>query len=96
MLLQASFTLALRYSVKLAFSQFARDAMKEMFSASEEKFCVKYSNYIGNWDSKTLKAILELNPCGHTQNANESFNAAVWRLSPKHLHSGLKIIEMSA
>ena len=33
---------------------------------------------------------------GHVQkNANESFNATVWRLSPKHLHSGLKIIEMS-
>lgn len=26
---------------------------------------------------------------GHTQNANESFNSTVWRLAPKHLHSGL-------
>ncbi|XP_074103953.1 uncharacterized protein LOC141530632 [Cotesia typhae] len=33
---------------------------------------------------------------GHTQNANESFNATVWRLSPKHLHSGLKVVEISA
>lgn len=33
---------------------------------------------------------------GHTQNANESFNATVWRLSPKHLHSGLKIVDISA
>lgn len=33
---------------------------------------------------------------GHTQNANESFNLTVWRLAPKHLHSGLKIIEMSS
>lgn len=33
---------------------------------------------------------------GHTQNANESFNATVWRLSPKHLHCGLKVVEISA
>ena len=33
---------------------------------------------------------------GHTQNANESFNATVWRLSPKHLHLGLKVVENSA
>ncbi|XP_018363685.1 PREDICTED: uncharacterized protein LOC108761572 [Trachymyrmex cornetzi] len=30
---------------------------------------------------------------GHTQNANESFNSTVWRFCPKHLHSGLKIVE---
>lgn len=33
---------------------------------------------------------------GHTQNANESFNATIWRLVPKHLHSGLKIVEIAA
>lgn len=33
---------------------------------------------------------------GYTQNANESFNATVWRLNPKHLNCGWKIIEMSA
>ena len=33
---------------------------------------------------------------GHTQNANESFNATVWRISPKHLHCGLKVVEISA
>ena len=33
---------------------------------------------------------------GHTQNANESFNSTVWRLAPKHLHSGLKIVEVAA
>ena len=32
----------------------------------------------------------------HTQNANESFNSTVWRMAPKHLHSGLKIIEISS
>lgn len=33
---------------------------------------------------------------GHTQNANESFNSTVWRLAPKHLHSGLKVIEVAS
>ena len=33
---------------------------------------------------------------GHTQNLNESFNSTIWRLCPKHLNSGLKIIEISA
>lgn len=33
---------------------------------------------------------------GHTQNSNESFNSTVWRLNPKHLHSGLQIVELSA
>jgi len=33
---------------------------------------------------------------GYTQNANESFNSTVWCMSPKHLHSGRKIIEISA
>lgn len=33
---------------------------------------------------------------GHTQNANESFNSTVWRFAPKHLHSGLKIVQIAA
>ncbi|CAK9816232.1 hypothetical protein ANTPLA_LOCUS8931 [Anthophora plagiata] len=33
---------------------------------------------------------------GHTQNANESFNSTVWRFAPKHLNSGLKIVEIGA
>ncbi len=33
---------------------------------------------------------------GHTQNANESFNTIVWRLAPKHLNCGKKIIEIAA
>ena len=151
------------------------DSVKEMFSRSEENFGVKYSNYIGDGDSATFKAILDLKPYGdeltvvksecifstkeepnheccptgpeswckwqkavalnrdstledltpllgqemkehllpiyenlsredllerclgdHTQNANESFNSTIWRLTPKHLHSGQKIIELSA
>lgn len=33
---------------------------------------------------------------GHTQNANERFNSTIWRISPKHLNCGQKIIEISA
>ncbi|XP_058791035.1 uncharacterized protein LOC131664163 [Phymastichus coffea] len=33
---------------------------------------------------------------GHTQNSNESYNSIVWRLSPKHLNSGYKIVEIAA
>ncbi|XP_046145882.1 uncharacterized protein LOC123989223 [Osmia bicornis bicornis] len=33
---------------------------------------------------------------GHTQNPNESFNATVWRMTPKHLNSGHQIIEIAA
>ena len=32
----------------------------------------------------------------HTQNANESFNSTVWRMAAKHLHSGLKIVEIAS
>ncbi|XP_015177660.1 PREDICTED: uncharacterized protein LOC107067025 [Polistes dominula] len=40
------------------------EAVKEMFSRSEELFGVKYGHYIGNGDSKTFKGILDLNPYG--------------------------------
>ena len=32
----------------------------------------------------------------HTQNSNESFNSIVWRLNPKHVNSGFKIVEIAA
>lgn len=32
---------------------------------------------------------------GHTQNANESFNAMVWRMAPKHLNSGKLIVDIA-
>lgn len=38
------------------------DAIIEMFLRSNEKFGVKYGNYIGDGDSKTFKAILDINP----------------------------------
>ncbi|EZA54492.1 hypothetical protein X777_05747 [Ooceraea biroi] len=40
------------------------DAIKEMILRSEEKFGVKYVNYIGDGDSKTYKGILDVNPYG--------------------------------
>ena len=33
---------------------------------------------------------------GGAQNANESFKATVWRMAPKHLSSGKKIVEIAA
>lgn len=42
------------------------------------------------------KDLLERCIGGHTQNANESFNATIWRLAPKHLNVGIKIIEIAA
>lgn len=40
------------------------DSIKEMFAGSEEQFGVRYGNYIGDGDSKTFNAILDLNPYG--------------------------------
>lgn len=40
------------------------NAINEMFSSSEEKFGVRYVDYIGDGDSKTYKSILTLNPYG--------------------------------
>ncbi|RLU19001.1 hypothetical protein DMN91_009359 [Ooceraea biroi] len=39
-------------------------AITEMFTASQEKYGVKYGNYIGDGDSKTFKAVVDLNPYG--------------------------------
>lgn len=40
------------------------DVIIEMFLRSNEKFGVKYDNYIGDGDSKTFKVILDKNPYG--------------------------------
>ena len=42
------------------------------------------------------KELLERCLGGYTQNANESFNATIWQLAPKHFHCGRKIIEIAA
>ncbi|XP_071556740.1 uncharacterized protein [Temnothorax nylanderi] len=33
---------------------------------------------------------------GNTQNDNESFNACIWKLAPKHLHCGVQTIRIAA
>lgn len=38
------------------------DAVQEMFSRSEELFGVKYKYYIGDGDTKTFKALLDMDP----------------------------------
>ena len=40
------------------------DAVTEMFAASEEKYGIRYKNYIGDGDSKTYKGILDSKPYG--------------------------------
>lgn len=37
------------------------DAVKEMFQRSWELLQVKYAQYIGDGDSKTFKALLDIN-----------------------------------
>lgn len=40
------------------------DAIVEMLSRSEQYYCLRYANYIGNGDSKTYKGIVESKPYG--------------------------------
>jgi len=53
-------------------------------------------NILPIFQDLSRKELLERRVGGHTQNANESFNATIWRLAPKHLHCGRKIIEIAA
>lgn len=48
------------------------------------------------YDDLSRTHLLERCLGGHTQNPNESFNLTVWRLAPKHLNCGLKIVEIAA
>ncbi|EFN61450.1 hypothetical protein EAG_00479, partial [Camponotus floridanus] len=43
------------------------DAVLEMFGRSEEKYGVRYVNYVGDGDTKTFKAILDANPYENTE-----------------------------
>lgn len=40
------------------------EAMKEMFGRSIERYSVRYTNYIGDGDCKTHKAIVDMQPYG--------------------------------
>ena len=74
--------------------------------AMDELDCFKHGARIINENiEKHIRPIYEnllndelLERClgGHTQNPNESFNATVWRMAPKHLNSGHKIVEIAA
>ncbi|KYQ58863.1 hypothetical protein ALC60_02131 [Trachymyrmex zeteki] len=47
------------------------------------------------YEDLSNESLLERCLGGHIQNANESFNSTVWRLAPKHVHSGVKVIEIA-
>lgn len=47
-------------------------------------------NILPIFEDLSREELLERCLGGHTQNANESFNATIWRLAPKHLHCGRK------
>lgn len=53
-------------------------------------------NILPIYEDLTKEDLLKRCLGGHTQNSNESYNSIVWRLAPKHLHSGRKIIEIAA
>jgi len=53
-------------------------------------------NILPIFQDLSRKELLERCIGGHMQNANESFNATIWRLASKHLHCGRKIIEIAA
>ncbi|KYN08443.1 hypothetical protein ALC62_00575, partial [Cyphomyrmex costatus] len=50
----------------------------------------------GSWKKLSNDDLLQRCLGVHTQNANESFNATIWHIAPKHLNSGLKITEIAA
>ena len=66
------------------------DSIKAMFSRSEEKFNVKYGNYIGDGDSKLYKAIVDLNPYG--QDLQITKNECIGHVE-KRMGSGLRNIK---
>ena len=47
------------------------------------------------YEALSSPGLLERCVGANTQNSNESFNATVWRLAPKHLHCGSQVIDIS-
>ena len=41
------------------------------------------------------RELLERCEGGNTQNNNESYNGLLWHFAPKHLHNGLKTIDLA-
>ena len=48
------------------------------------------------YEDLSSRTLLERCLGGFTQNNNESFNSTVWKLAPKHLHSGPQIINIAS
>jgi len=49
-----------------------KSTMLEMFQRSQERYGVRYSNYIGDGDAKTFKAIIHAKPYGDDFNVTKS------------------------
>lgn len=86
------------------------DSVIEMFRRSMEKFNVRYRNYIGDGDSETYSGILKTASDGEvevvkllercvgnsTQNINERYNQLIWKMTPKIIPCGSKVVEVVA
>ncbi|KAK0177232.1 hypothetical protein PV328_001308 [Microctonus aethiopoides] len=86
------------------------DSVIEMFRRSMEKYNVRYRNYIGDGDSETYSGILKAASDGEvevvkllercvgnsTQNINERYNQLIWKMTPKIIPCGSKVVEVVA
>lgn len=48
------------------------------------------------YEDLSKDALLERCVGGFTQNSNESYNQLVWKIAPKTLHAGAKVVEIAA
>lgn len=64
------------------------NAIEQMFKRSMDLANVKYENS----DDDDLKRCIGVNE----QNDNESLKACIWHFAPKHLHCGVKTVEIAA
>lgn len=64
------------------------DAIKEIFVRSEERYGVKYINYIGNGDTKTYSAVVESKPYGDVEIIKKEYIGHV----QKHMGSRLRAL----
>lgn len=48
------------------------------------------------YEDLTTDDLLERCTGAHTQNTNESYNSCVWRIVPKHVFAGKKVVEIAA
>nr|XP_046476553.1 uncharacterized protein LOC124216275 [Neodiprion pinetum] len=83
------------------------DAVREMFSRSQELHDVKYLNYVADGDCKIFKDIAESNPYDESvkkkeriervpSGKNESLDDLIWQIAPKTNFSNAKINEIAA